>query len=197
MRTEEQTMSGSGREILADAVTVPEERAVSESVEALVHEHARMVFKIAYSVQRQHADAEDVAQEVFLRVLRHGRELDRVRNQKAWVAKIAWRTAVDRVKSREQARKDVTSAIESLYGDYAAMDDVLAEQQRMKLLRAMIGTLPRDLREPLVLSTVQEMSNSDIAEVLAIPEASVRTRMARARTMLRQKLEAISEGRSR
>ena len=77
------------------------------------------------------------------------------------------------------------------------MDDSLAEQQRLELLRAMIATLPRDLREPLVLSTVQEMSNSDIAEVLAIPEASVRTRMARARTMLRQKLEAISEGRSR
>ena len=54
---------------LADAVALPEERAVSESVEALVHEHARMVFKIAYSVLRHHADAEDVAQEVFLRVL--------------------------------------------------------------------------------------------------------------------------------
>ena len=107
-------MSGSEREILADAVEVPEERAVSESVEALVHEHARMVFKIAYSVLRHHADAEDVAQEVFLRVLRHAKELDRVRNQKAWVAKIAWRTAVDRVKRREQPQEEVTSAIEDL-----------------------------------------------------------------------------------
>ena len=190
-------MSGLEREILADAVALPEERAVNESVEALVHEHARMVFKIAYSVLRHHADAEDVAQEVFLRVLRHGRELDRVRNQKAWVAKIAWRTAVDRLKRREQPEEDVTSAIEDLRGDRLSMDDALAERQRMELLRAMIASLPRDLREPLVLSTVQEMSNSDIAEVLGIPEASVRTRMARARTMLRQKLEALLEGRSR
>jgi len=197
MRAEERTMSGSEREILANAVALPEERTVSDSVEALVHEHARMVFKIAYSVLRHHADAEDVAQEVFLRVLRHGRELDQVRNQKAWVAKIAWRTAVDRVKRREQPEEDVTSAIEDLRGDRLSMDDALAEQQRMQLLRAMIASLPRDLREPLVLSTVQEMSNSDIAEVLAIPEASVRTRMARARTMLRQKLEVLLEGRSR
>jgi RNA polymerase sigma-70 factor (ECF subfamily) len=189
-------MSGSEREILAHALAVPEERAVSESVEALVHEHARMVFKIAYSVLRQHADAEDVAQEVFLRVLRHGRALDRVRNQKAWIAKIAWRTAVDRVKHREQP-EEVASTIESLRGDYVGIDDSLAEHQRMELLRAMIGTLPRDLREPLVLSTVQEMSNSDIAEVLAIPEASVRTRMARARTMLRQKLEVLLRSNSR
>lgn len=197
MRAEERTMSGSEREILADALMVPEERAVSESVEELVHEHARMVFRIAYSVLRHHADAEDVAQEVFLRVLRHGRELDRVRNQRAWVAKIAWRTAVDRAKRREQPQEDVEGAIESLRGHCIGVDDALAERQRMELLRTMIATLPRDLREPLVLSTVQEMSNSDIAEVLAIPEASVRTRMARARTMLRQKLEALSEGRSR
>jgi RNA polymerase sigma-70 factor (ECF subfamily) len=190
-------MSGSEREILADGLAVPEERAVSESVEVLVHEHARMVFKIAYSVLRHHADAEDVAQEVFLRVLRHGRELDRVRNQKAWVAKIAWRTAVDRAKRREQPEEDLTSAIEDLRVDRMGVDDCLAEQQHLELLRAMIATLPRDLREPLVLSTVQEMSNSDIAEVLGIPEASVRTRMGRARTMLRQKLEVLLRSNSR
>lgn len=195
MRAEERTMSGSEREILADALEVPEERAVSESVEALVHEHARMVFKIAYSVLRHHADAEDVAQEVFLRVLRHAKELDRVRNQRAWIAKIAWRTAVDRAKRREQPQEEVTSAIEDLRADRIGMDDSLAEKQRMELLRGMIATLPADLREPLVLSTVQEMSNSDIAEVLAIPEASVRTRMARARTMLRKKLKSLLEGR--
>lgn len=190
-------MSGSEREILADALAVPEERAVSESVEVLVHEHARMVFKIAYSVLRHHADAEDVAQEVFLRVLRHGRELDRVRNQKAWVAKIAWRTAIDRAKGREKPQEDVEGAIDDVRSKHGAMDDVLVEQQRLALLRRLIAMLPRELRDPLVLSTVQEMSNSDIAEVLAIPEASVRTRMARARTMLRQKLEALLEGRSR
>lgn len=190
-------MSGSERDILADVAVLPEERAISESVEALVHEHARMVFKIAYSVLRHHADAEDVAQEVFLRVLRHGRELDRVRNQKAWVAKIAWRTAIDRAKGRERPQEEVEGAIDDLRSDRIAMDDALVEQQRLELLRTLIATLPRDLREPLVYSTVQEMSNADIAEVLAIPEASVRTRMARARTMLRHKLEALLEGRRR
>jgi RNA polymerase sigma-70 factor, ECF subfamily len=190
-------MSGSEREILADIAVLPEERAISESVEALVHEHSRMVFKIAYSVLRQHADAEDVAQEVFLRVLRHGKELSRVRNQKAWVAKISWRTSLDRAKRREYPQEELEKAIEGLRTGAVDIADALAEQQRLEILRMLIATLPRDLREPLVLSTVQEMSNSDIAEVLAIPEASVRTRMARARTMLRQKLEALSEGKLR
>lgn len=190
-------MSSSEREILADIAIEPQERAVSESVEALVHEHARMVFKIAYSVLRHHADAEDVAQEVFLRTLRHAGQLLRVRNQKAWIARIAWREALRRSKQREQPQEDVEALVEELRGNRIEIDDVLAEQQQLELLRTLIATLPRDLREPLVLSTVQEMSNSDIAQVLAIPEASVRTRMARARTMLKQKLEVILEGRSR
>ena len=156
-----------------------------------------MVFKIAYSVLRRHADAEDVAQEVFMRVLRHGTELGQVRNQKAWIARIAWREALRRSKQREQPQEEVESAIQELREERLNIDEVLAQQQQLELLRALIATLPRDLREPLVLSTVQEMSNSDIAEVLAIPEASVRTRMARARTMLRQKLEVLLRSHSR
>jgi RNA polymerase sigma-70 factor, ECF subfamily len=189
-------MSGLEREILADVAIVPE-RAISDSVEALVREHARMVFKIAYSVLRRHVDAEDVAQEVFMRVLRHGRELDRVRNQKAWIARIAWREALRRSKRRGQPEEEVEMAIQELREERLNIDEALAQQQQLELLRTLIATLPRDLREPLVLSTVQEMSNSDIAEVLAIPEASVRTRMARARTMLKQKLETLLRSKSR
>lgn len=172
-----------------------EQQAVSDSMEALVHEHARMVFKIAYSVLRRHADAEDVSQEVFMKVLRNGKELTRVRNQKAWIARIAWRTALDRAKGQKRSEES-PGALENLPCRRVALDDAMAEQERVELLRSLIATLPRDLREPLVLSTVEEMSSADIAEVLAIPEASVRTRMARARTMLKQKLEALLRSRS-
>jgi len=189
-------MSSWERGILTEIV-LPEERSISDSVEMLVHEHARMVFKIAYSVLRQHADAEDVTQDVFVRVMRHAKELDRVRNQKAWVAKIAWRTTLDRAKRRNRPQEDGEALLNQLQAEGIDIDERLAEEQRVQLLRAMIATLPRDLREPLVLSTVDEMSNADIADVLGIPEASVRTRMARARDMLRQKLQALSKGKSR
>jgi RNA polymerase sigma-70 factor (ECF subfamily) len=117
-----------------------------------------------------------------------------VRNQKAWVAKIAWRMALDHAKRRTRPRINVESSLDQLRVAGIEIDERMAEEQQVQLLRAMIATLPCDLREPLVLSTVDEMSNSDIAEVLGIPEASVRTRMARARTMLKQKVEALSKG---
>ncbi len=189
-------MSGLEREILADVAIVPE-RAISDSVEALVREHARMVFKIAYSVLRRARRCRGrSAGSVYAGAAAWDRAWP-VRNQKAWIARIAWREALRRSKQREQPQEEVESAIQELREERLNIDEVLAQQQQLELLRALIATLPRDLREPLVLSTVQEMSNSDIAEVLAIPEASVRTRMARARTMLKQKLEVLLRSHSR
>jgi RNA polymerase sigma-70 factor (ECF subfamily) len=57
----------------------------------------------------------------------------------------------------------------------------------------MIATLPDDLRHPLKLSTVQELSSAEIAQILSIPEGSVRTRLMRARQLLKQKLSAVLE----
>ena len=64
-----------------------------------------------------------------------------------------------------------------------------------QLLQRLIAGLPEDLRHPLELSTVQELNSAEIAEVLKIPEGSVRTRLFRARKQLKEKLGAVLEGR--
>ena len=65
-------------------------------LETAVREHSRLVYRIAYSVLRDHADAEDATQETFLRVLRYEKKFARIDNPKAWLARIAWRVAVER-----------------------------------------------------------------------------------------------------
>lgn len=62
------------------------------------------------------------------------------------------------------------------------------------LLRQLIEGLPEDLREPLVLSSVEEMTSREVAEVMGIPEGTVRTRVMRARAELRRRFEAMKEG---
>lgn len=57
----------------------------------------------------------------------------------------------------------------------------------------MIATLPEELRHPLELSTVQELNSAEIAEIMNIPEGSVRTRLMRARHRLKEKLSAVLE----
>ena len=63
----------------------------------------------------------------------------------------------------------------------------------MSLLERLVNSLPRDLREALVLSTTEELTSAEISQVLGIPEGSVRNRLLRGRKILRQKLAALLE----
>lgn len=164
------------------------------TVEGLVRDHARLVFKIAYSVLRNHADAEDATQETFLRILRYERGLPGVGDAKAWVARIAWRTATGRAGKSPVVALDEEQAaavLEHTPAPGAPMDNSLIDAQMLGLLQQMIATLPVELRDVITLSTVEEMTSGEIAQVLGIPEGSVRTRQMRARQMLKEKFSGL------
>ncbi|HEY6348772.1 MAG TPA: RNA polymerase sigma factor [Candidatus Angelobacter sp.] len=185
-----------GEAILENVQVIRAETPV-QFVEALVAEHSLTAFRIAYSILRNHHDAEDAAQECFLRILKHAKRLRQVRNPKTWVARVAWTTALDRRSSR--ARTAVNEAVEEplvlaqIADKNLAADEQLAGKQLQGLLAQMIAALPEDLRQPLELSTVQELNSAEIAEIMNIPEGSVRTRLMRARKLLKEKLSAVLE----
>lgn len=174
--------------------------AAAPTVETLVASHSLMVFRIAYSILRNHHDAEDAVQECFLRVLKHKDGLHRVQNPKTWLARVAWTTALDKRRSgrvMESLDEDQPGAetVQSLPDSLPLPDEQLAGAQMQQLLQRLIAGLPEDLRHPLELSTVQELNSAEIAEVLKIPEGSVRTRLFRARKQLKEKLGTVLEGR--
>ena len=84
--------------------------------------------------------------------------------------------------------------MESLSDGTPAADEQLAERQKHQLLQRLIAGLPDDLGQTLELSTVQELNSAEIAEVMKIPEGSVRTRLFRARRQLKEKLAVLLEG---
>lgn len=166
-----------------------------DKLELAVREHARLVYRIAYSVLRNHHDAEDATQETFLRVLRYRRELGGVKEPKTWLARIAWRTAMDRRrKVNEIAFDEMTESNARLRSSEIAADALLLSGEISRVLQTLIVALPNKLRDPLTLSTVEEMTPTDIAAVLGINEAAVRSRLFRARQILREKLPAFLEG---
>ena len=173
-----------------------------ETVEALVAQHTSMLFRIAYSILRNHHDAEDAVQECFLRVLKYQKRLNDVRNVKTWLARIAWTVALDRRPSRSTASLNAVSLndegvgeelLEQLRAPGRGPEEQAAREQLKQLLEQLVPTLPEELRHPLELSTVQELNSSEIAEVLCIPESSVRTRLMRARKLLKEKLAVLME----
>jgi len=161
-------------------------------LENLVRQHSRLVYRIAYAVLRSHHDAEDATQETFVRVLRYSHKLPRVENHKTWLARIAWRVAVDR--NRQQGRKreipldDPEKPLPEVASSDARADDALHGAHVSDVLERMIAALPEKLRQPLILSTIEEMPPREVAATLGINEAAVRSRIFRARQILRERL---------
>jgi RNA polymerase sigma-70 factor (ECF subfamily) len=163
--------------------------------EVMVRSHARMIYRVAHLVLRDVAEAEDVTQEMFLRALRRQGVLSGVRDQKAWLARIAWRAAVER--QRKAKTSLPTNEVDSLPSAEAPADEVLWQKERSVFLQQLIGSLPDELRYPLVLSALEELSPREVAATLDISEAAVRSRTFRARQILRQRLTVWMEGRKR
>jgi len=170
----------------AIAVAQPEE----DLLEIAVRDHARMVYRIAYCVLRNSAEAEDAVQEVFLRAVRYEKKLAGVRDRKAWLAQIAWRVAVERRKhvTQDAARNEEPG--NNLPSTDDAADRVLLEKERGEFLQQLIAGLPDQLRDPLVLSALEELSPREIGTMLGISEAAVRSRAFRARQILRERMVA-------
>lgn len=182
-----------GEAILNEIAASEAERAESKgaAIEALVREHSRLIYRIAYAVLRSHPDAEDATQETFLRVLRYDTKLEQIENPKPWLARIAWRVAVDRSKHRghrEISFDDPESTADEPASAAATADEATAGSQLGTLLEKLIAALPEKLREPLILSTLEEMTPREVAAALRVNEAAVRSRVFRARQILKQKL---------
>lgn len=161
-----------------------------DRLETAVREHARLVYRIAYSVLRNPADAEDATQETFLRALRYGKRIARIHDQKAWLARIAWRVAVQRRKNMSRVGAGTEEAGESLVSPGDGADRILLERERNAILGRLISALPSQLRDALVLSTLEEIAPREVAVMLGISEAAVRSRTFRAREILRERLLA-------
>src|SRR5215510_6179730 len=185
--------------ILSDASAMDEtsDRELGRELEAVVRQHARFVYQIAYLLLRNHHDAEDATQETFMRVWRYRKRLPEARDLKAWLARVAWRAALDRRKNvSEISLTDAAEAVFKLYASGESAEKIAGDKQMAVLLDQLISTLPGKLRDPMLLSLDQELTQAEIGRVLNIPEGSVRTRLFRARQMLRQKLSSILEGKN-
>ena len=167
-----------------------------DALETAVREHARLVYRVAYSVLRNHHDAEDATQETFIRVLRYRRKLQGIDHAKTYLARIAWRVAVERTKAKPEislSEATIADAIIELRSQVASGEQTTLGDEMATLLESLISALPRTLRDPLRLSTIEEFEPREIADVLGTSEASVRSRLFRARQILKEKLKALED----
>ena len=149
-----------------------------------IAESQRRVFQIAYSVLGNTADAEDVAQEAFLRAFQKSATLREAEKFRVWINRMAFRLALNRQRGarRRLVRDTAWQATEtrtSIDGEKVAEQQVLLEDLRRK-----IESLPEKLRSALRLSLVAGMEAEDVGATLGIPAGTVRSRVHAARKLL-------------
>jgi RNA polymerase sigma-70 factor (ECF subfamily) len=167
-----------------------------EEFEALVTRQSRFVFRVTYAILRNSHDAEDAVQETFLKLYRN-RSWKGMDNERAFLARTAWRVAIDRLQIDRLPESPATHAEPESEPACASLNPeqwAIGASQHASIHR-MIDALPEELRQPLALSAIDELNSREIAAILDIPEGTVRTRLMRARQLLKQKLVGLTENR--
>jgi RNA polymerase sigma-70 factor (ECF subfamily) len=144
----------------------------------LIRPHERSVYIMALSLLHNEADAEDAAQEAFLKAFRN---LARFRGESkfsTWLISIALNEARSRLRSKKAVKMDSLDE----------PSEVLERQEFRLLLQQAVTDLPLIYREIFLLRDVEELSVNESAEVLGITVASAKVRLHRARIMLQKKL---------
>jgi RNA polymerase sigma-70 factor, ECF subfamily len=163
----------------------------TETIAALVAEYSATLYRVAYSVMRNSAEAEDAVQEAFLRVLKHRNKLGEIRDLRVWLVRITWNVVLDK-KRRGKTRPesdDIADYARVLPSPGRRVDDDLISSQEHGRILALIDRLPAKEREALLLSAVEELTTAQIAMTLKTTESSVRSRIFRARRELSALLE--------
>ena len=163
----------------------------SQTIAHLVAEYSTALYRVAFSVTRNAAEAEDAVQETFLRVLKHESRLDEIRDYRVWLVRIVWNIVLDR-KRRAKTRPendDIADHARALpSGERGADASVISLQEQGRIL-SLIDRLPAREREALLLSAVEELTTAEIAAALHTTESSIRSRIFRARRELAILLE--------
>ena len=175
---------------MAPALATAETLDSSETITALVAEYSTTLYRVAYSVMRNAAEAEDAVQEAFLRVLKHRQKISEIRDLRVWLVRITWNVVLDK-KRRSKTRpenEDIADFARVLPAADRRADEVLISSQEHNRILQAIDQLPAKERQALLLSAVQELSTPEIAEVLGTTESSIRSRIFRARRELSELL---------
>ncbi|NNM77784.1 RNA polymerase sigma factor [Sphingomonas sp. ID1715] len=154
----------------------------------IMRRHRETIYRLARSHVGDPDAAIELVQETFVAAFRALDRYDQARPLRAWLSRIAINKCRDWARRRAVRRLLMPAASSDDYTEVPdpapAIDAAAADRQELARLQAAIAALPRQLREPLILRTVEGLSQAETAEILRISEKAVETRLYRARSKL-------------
>lgn len=158
-------------------------------------ESATLAFRVAYAVLRHREDAEDVAQDAMAQAYRSFAKLQDRRRFRTWLVRIAWRMALNR--RRHDARRACRelAAVDPPAG--ASIEDLVLSREFQEHLWRAVDRLPDRLRSVVLLTAMQGHEVREVAQMLDVPEGTVKSRLYQARKVLTEKLRWLVIGTDR
>ncbi|HXP63793.1 MAG TPA: sigma-70 family RNA polymerase sigma factor [Dongiaceae bacterium] len=163
----------------------------------LMDRHAEKLFHYLVRSLQDEADAADLAQETFVRIFQNRARFDPQQKFSTWLYAIAGNLVRDRYRWRNRHQQVSLDAENSQTGASlrdnlgaleATPDEALQTEERSTAVRQAVAALPEELRQPLILSVYQELSQAEIGAILKCSAKAVETRIYRARRQLRESL---------
>jgi RNA polymerase sigma-70 factor (ECF subfamily) len=158
--------------------------------EDLVRTHTRRVYAICYRFTNSSSDAQDITQDVFLRVFRSLKSFRATDGKFAvWLARLTRNLLIDHYRKSKLDRstdsiEDQLPVLQEKASIGSRTDALLAGREAGEILQAALQRLSPDLREAVVLRDLEEMEYKDIAQVLQVPDGTVKSRLNRGRAEL-------------
>jgi RNA polymerase sigma-70 factor (ECF subfamily) len=165
--------------------------------EAIVRQNWRKVFNVAYKFVGKHEEAEDLTQDIFLKIFKALGTFDRRANFQTWIVSISRNLCIDHYRSVRKERQTIAREVDTGDLQPASRDRTpyaAAEHQDLReQLKQALETLPLTLRTAVVLRDLQELSYQEIADRLALPEGTVKSRINRGRLELARQLKRLQD----
>jgi len=163
-------------------------RGDQQAWELIVRQYWRKVFNIAYKFVGKHDAAEDLAQDIFLKIFKSLSTFDRRANFQTWLISVSRNLCIDHYRSvrkeRETIDRDVDPNELSPASHEISPMAHLEQRDRVVLLRHALAELPDTLKTAVLMRDIQEMTYQEIADRLQLPEGTVKSRINRGRTEL-------------
>ena len=162
--------------------------ALEREFEERLADSSTLAFRVALGVLRHREDAEDVAQEAFLRAHRAFASLRDRERFRPWLVRTAFRLALDRRRGEKRRGLAGGGVRRRTRGRVASVEDEVARQQVRERVAEAVDALPEKLRIVTVLAAIQEHDVSSVARLLELPEGTVKSRLHLARKALAERL---------
>ncbi len=165
--------------------------------EQIVRQHWRKVFNVAYKFVGSHEQAEDLTQDIFLKIFKSLDTFDRRANFQTWLISVSRNLCIDHYRSVRKERQTIDREVtaEDVSPVSATISPLAALEHRdlAALLRQALQGLPQSLRMAVLLRDIQELSYQEIAERLRLPEGTVKSRINRGRKELARQIQRLRD----